>query len=1495
MSHADDLWDNIMAMTRTTSKRKSLQPQSSDKTQAWDDFTKHAALANLLDCAVAHRDLELRKTYIDRIMGLPSQTQRSLMALIEHRKKKNSKTPSKKNRSSKKSRAVANTPSRTTLHSSTPNSHPTDSRSPFSTRNPIASMTPGSNSRRRTQARNLFSTPQGGPRRSFDQAFSPDVPNSERPSSKRIPVAADRSFFSPGLGDTAEYEKEFQELRERTDQLELDLQKSRSKEEETTQKLEDIEAHFRKEMIKIEAEATRREHELRDQYEEKVVSLHSDLETVSSQYEAAERTNNELAGVKDEMELMSHTKAQLAETTERLRNYKEKLQQLTDSKEALKREEEAHSKSVTECLRLENELKTLRPLKRQLEEYKTRAVDAEVLFTESQDELEKIKQKRLQSSDTNNDLEATVLSQMEEIEELRRRIDQEEAAKKEAAGVGDGLSELNPEFKEEVFRLRNENKQLKEFAEKREDDAVTKLEQDLEDTTRLGERYKSQFLSTKGQLETTQDDLHKSRNESAKLQKDLAVSIEQTKMTVAKLEDVSHQLHKCSGDLERSRARESKLEKEIAEWVDQSRGLQHQAEDLSGRLHSCSSDLEESADRECQLQEEIIGWGKELEAAEVREIKLSEQLRKCSSDFKAAEQREADLRDHILVWEKQFNSSQEREKELSEQLSKCSFDLEAARDSESSLRKTLSEVSAKATAAEDHSRKLAEQLEKCTSDLDETRKALLESQENESELQDELADMTSRLEDSETVSKQRMELLQSTRDKLKNSLAEVEDLEKKEENLVAEIEECNEKSALAEVKVESLEHDLAEANHAINDTQKNLAESQQEVAHLAQSARTLAAGLEEWKSKALSAENLTDRLQEELVKTREIVMNTQDALKACQEAEANMKEEITHAGHMLFELEDAVQEETEARKELENHLDAARDDLTKAKKAQLALKKKLTSQIEEESQLSNKYKEDLFHAQQTLNETQSSLGASQHREKMLKHEVAKLQDNIADLEKELEVAQQKASDALIESSQSMDSTREAWSLNAQKEIDEIQSNMNQLLEDERKAKRQVDEAYQQALEKFREESEEDIRKLKDEAAKSLEVTKTESYGAIERLKKEHEEKLAMVKNEGDTASDKLIKKGKGMLSSLKEKAKEEADQLKEECADLEARLEQETKHKLDIALQFKNKVIEYKKKLQFSAGRISNLAADSDDLEEKIKALERERFKLREENDQYRRQLGGRFGDSKMQSQIETLQKEFKNALEETRELKRKLKNQGTDSSSGLSSINENAGNEHSYSRDSVNQSTLVQLRNEYEETIEAMNDEKRELIMRNSASITDVQKAEKRAWEFEQENSTMKEELTSLQLQVERLEHGLASLRQGSPSSDKPSSAQKRSFTVANSKSSVALKEKIEKFEKFSGNAEEDDGVPKPPMKRTRSSEVISSERTDDIDHTPHAETHPGVLTPSQEKVNETETKNESTDKSPFVDDIRRPVQTFADYGGTSPGKDRPPECTQS
>jgi hypothetical protein len=65
--------------------------------------------------------------------------------------------------------------------------------------------------------------------------------------------------------------------------------------------------------------------------------------------------------------------------------------------------------------------------------------------------------------------------------------------------------------------------------------------------------------------------------------------------------------------------------------------------------------------------------------------------------------------------------------------------------------------------------------------------------------------------------------------------------------------------------------------------------------------------------------------------------------------------------------------------------------------------------------------------------------------------------------------------------------------------------------------------------------------------------------------------------------------------------------------------------------------------------------------------------------------------------------------------------------------------------------STISQLRAEYEDTIRLLNDEKRELVMKNSATISDLQRMEQRTWQLEDEICRLKEELTSAHLKIQR------------------------------------------------------------------------------------------------------------------------------------------------
>jgi cell division protein ZapA len=1545
LAHAGDLWDAILTMTRKTSRRQSFEPSKADTPNTWPDHSKHSALANLLGGAVSHKCLEQRKIYIERIMGLPSTTQRGLMALIERRKRQSfRKTPTKgkKERNSAKKRSKTET---TPTHTSaskpalqsgpqiekmvfTPSVSESGDLPPLSTRDMKSRATSESNMKStpvsQARGRNMFATPRylsgrKGPRRNFEDAFglTPELPDSARPSPKRR-ESENGAFFSPGLGDTAEYEREVQGLREKNENLEIDVEKFRHREDELAQKIEDMETNFRKEMMKIETAARRREDETKEQYENEIETLKASLGDLREQCQEGEKAKEELAGLRDEIDLMTHTKSMLADTSERLRNYKEKFQQLSDVKEALQREEEAHGKSVEECLRLENELKSLQPLKRQLEEYKSRAVDAEVRFTDCQDELLKLKQEKMTLANSNQEFTKGSQAQQEEIEELGRRIQQEEKAKKEAAGVGEGMSELNPELKEEVLRLRNENDQLRTFAAKREGDSVDKLEQELEDTTRLSQRFKSQFLSTKGQLETTQADLKYSHSREAKLEKDLAEWTRQAKAAQTQAGDLAKEIENCSKDLKDTKTREANLQKELAEWVEQAKMSREKVDDLSERLQICSDDMEATRGRELGLKQEVAEWIQKHTISQENAKELSDQLHKVSIDLTDTKAREASLEKNLMEWTQQAASSQERAEELSEALKQCTTELEATRSRESDIETDLAEVSREAIVAQDQAQRLSQELDKCTVELEENQRALQESQERELTLKDDLADMTVRAEDAEAVSKQRMELVQSTREKLAAAQLQAEELEKREEQLVFEVTIWTDKTHDLEKLVESLENDLKEARETIENDQEALANSQLEVAKWKSKEAKLKSDLESWTDKASSAEILTERLQQELVQTRDLLNTTQRALGTAQEGEEMFKQQVAALEEMNLDLEEGLDVAIKARQEVideaERELQSIRAELsTKAEEDIESVRSKLTARLDEEIQTSSKFKQDLFHAQDTLNEAQGSLGASQHREKMLKLEVTKLEDVQKELEVALKDARKKTIEAAEESIKSLEATREVLHAKAKKDMNELQNNMNLLLEAERKAKRQVNEACQMEMQKLREETEKQVAEVKEQAEKALDDAKEGGEKEIQGIRVDYSQQIEAVKKAAAEENEKLVAKGKEMLKDIRNKARDQVEEKQEDLELLQERFEKIQEENETISNSYKSKVTEYKKKLQFTSSRISGVTQDNEDLQETVKDLEREKFKLQEENERYRRQVGGRFGaDAKVQNQLEMLQKEFKNALEETRELKRKLNSRGP-VAYALPSIDENDENvEISYSRDAANSSTLVQLRTEYEETIEALNDEKRELVMRNSAAITDVQKAEKRAWEADQESSTLKHESTSLRLQVERLEHKLSTNQELSTnrsfSQELPDLGTATTASLSGSSGEVRYR--------TDENARPRGGKStKPPL---------NFSQNDDWDLVPATLTSPrpgpkfGVLSPSQAYFNEANRGGlgftmpscvPRLSKSPgppmpsstphFSQLVEAgigapPHPSLLEYQTELPGKDGPPECKQ-
>jgi len=1847
-----DVWLTILSVTRKTpsNRRKSIDPPTQGKPHHWKDCNKHTALGNLLSIAVSHKDLQLRKAYIERIMMLSPATQRSLMSMIEKRKKLRSKskkapsprsqkkpeifTPGGKNISASPASATtyvrraieptSNERSKANRKGFLDNKHAPEYKIEKSANGTMEARglsqksqdktqsTPSSpNFLRRPTTDNMEPESEDINRRTSRQAFGSPL---QLPSAKRIPPPSsernrNRRFpqgnvFSPGLGDTVEYESQVQDLRDENKELSHELKKSRQKEEEFSRKIEDLEEHYRKEILQVERQAREHDDNARQKHHNQITQIETNLKELREEYITARKERDDLAKIKDEMEVMSHNKVLLEETTERLRTYKEKVQHLTDVKDTLQREEEAHSRSVEENLRLQNELNNLQPLKKQLDEYKARAVDAEVRFTDCQDELNKLKEQKMASSEVSTQMEQYVIAQEVEIKELRRRVQQNDEASKASSGVGDGMSELNPELKEEMFSLRNENEQLRAFAEKRQEDAVSKLEQDAEDQnmlaerykvqflvtkdklestesslvesqhreeklredvsdktqlgerlkselattkdelestessladsinrekklqeevinktqlgeqfkselgatkdelestesslansinrekklqeevsnktqlgeryksellatqgelestqisladsikreanlqeevsnktqlgeryksellatkdqlesteislvdsinretklqeevndkTQFGERYKSQFLATKSQLESTQRSLQDSKTRESSLRQEVADSLLKIKNAQQEIEDVSNDLSKCTEDLKISIDRESKLEEELATWTSEAKDLQHRSNNISLELTKKTNELAYSHKKESGFVVEVSELKSELRMIRKQCAGLGDELKHYTLELEQSQCRESKLEISVKEWMEQAHESKEHAENISSEHSLCIADLKESKQNTARLEKTVLENSAYKEEADREIKKLTNKLSETTESLEKTCKSLDQSMQRYLDLQNCLSDMTSRAEGAENISMQRMELVQTSRDQLETAEQKIVVLVREKEGLAASVEEWISQTDEARTLSKDLEDELKKTQDSLKASDEKLSEAQAAIEVASREKEVLTASVAKWTleteeakclSKTLNSElcetvrslnntaeilsdaqalnkhrakeieiltsendNLKDKISldersigilrsellegnqslqlsqetvkeqeargallserlqtaedsvlrsmNELLETKESLKTSKENTKQAEEREISLNEQLNDAedsiqnltrklmktkeclqtsqevieeieqreislNEQLNDTEDSIQslekelqdtkeflrtaqentKEVEQREtSLNGQLNNAEDSIERLKKESLETKKnlektqekasaletklnlsneqlqvarKMTSQLEnsverevqtnketlatlEEAQVEkselkkefesrveklsqslklekekgNKFKQEISEVRDELSALEVSLSSSQHREKMAKHAFAKLEDKKRECEDELSGLKSNLDETVQQSSKSLESIREIMNAKAEKELEELKQNMNQHLEDERKAKLHQDVLYKEQINKLNQQYNQELLRLKESSNSELANYAEEKDKDIERLKKENEKKIKALEMLAANEKDELMERGKGMMKDIREQKEKDIKDLTDDVNFLEKKIVGEEEEKRRLAQQFQSKIIEYKKKLQSASGRINTLSTDNNEFEDRVKHLERESFKLREENDRYRRQLGGRSGsDSALQSQLETLQNEFKNAIDENRELKRKL--QGHDLRS-LHSIGEDSRSTP-YTRNRGNQSTLLQLRAEYEETIESLNDEKRELIMKNSAAITDVQKAEKRAWLVEQDNAILKQDVTSLKLSNERLESVLVDTQQNNSVADHTSFSQ--------------------------------------------------------------------------------------------------------------------------
>ncbi|KAL7470351.1 hypothetical protein ACHAXS_013008 [Conticribra weissflogii] len=391
-------------------------------------------------------------------------------------------------------------------------------------------------------------------RRFNDEVGADDFATDSLQERKRRRAEVDESFLEEMSSDRCRNQEllsELLKLREDNEILKRELEETRQREHALTEKVDEMELQHRAEMLRLESESIETSKLCENKCNRELCALKNELENLREYKQSSDELKEEVTRLRDELDVAQFSKDKLVLTEEQLRKCREKIELMGDAQEALEREEKAHAASVEKCIALENELVTMKTLKRQLEEYKVRADEAEVTLEECRDDLRRLQEKNSGLEGDIKALKRGISLQHAETGDFQKRLQDEGGNSLSGSAVGVGMSELNPELLEELMTLRSEYARLKEFESKREVDEVQRLEESCDDARRLSDKFKERFFQTKSELERTQKLLRESEEREQKLKNDVADWSRRYQELDEKMKEERLKSHKAAIDAER--------------------------------------------------------------------------------------------------------------------------------------------------------------------------------------------------------------------------------------------------------------------------------------------------------------------------------------------------------------------------------------------------------------------------------------------------------------------------------------------------------------------------------------------------------------------------------------------------------------------------------------------------------------------------------------------------------------------------------------------------------------------------------------------------------------------------------------------------------------------------------------------------------------------------------------------------------------------------------
>jgi chromosome segregation ATPase len=578
------------------------------------------------------------------------------------------------------------------------------------------------------------------------------------------------------------------------------------------------------------------------------------------------------------------------------------------------------------------------------------------------------------------------------------------------------------------------------------------------------------------------------------------------------------------------------------------------------------------------------------------------------------------------------------------------------------------------------------------------------------------------------------------------------------------VQQLEESLENAEQRVEQYMANHLTTKETLRQTQDTLKQTEQREKHLEYSVQQLENKLKDCDEKIVFLERQCASINDELGKAREGCSNERLQNSSLQQTVFGLQEEnkiISDQGlELMRRLEHATSEVSVARRKL-GQMEVSANSLNGA-----------IEQLKDELIL-KQHELDTNNA--SLKETSLQLAALHNTVVEKDDEIAVLEKTVSDLELaqkslvcELENERSARNHDAEEAHKALESTRDVLEQKSAAELKSLRENMNALLEDERRDNRKKQKQAQELISSQECQWKEECKKLKGnldrirqryqleesnlrssiesekaKLARDSQKVREEYDGQIESLKSElqdrevkYETEVMRLKDEFETKIDDLVRKGKHTMQLSKEKAK-----------DLLLRERQSYNELVETCDNLNERLLTAANEIETARNDIDELHGQMELYKDKIAAVERERSKYQEENEQIRRQLSGRqFSDGQeAQNRLEKVTKELALLHEEHRKLKRSLK------SSQLQSISESDEESRPYDRVGADGHAIQQITQEYEKKFSDLQEEKRELIMKNSAQATDITKTEMKVHECEKTIQVLKSENTTLKLQIQR------------------------------------------------------------------------------------------------------------------------------------------------